>query len=337
MIYLVTESDGFFGQLRQPWEGLCLDEIERHLAPEFTLQRVSWMQLANAEKPLQNAIILHSSSQQSEYKAFIDDVLLYLEGAGNKLVPSLKTTRSHENKGFQELHKRLIGIPSLSATYFAKPKEVELERIQFPAVFKSLAGFGSGGVQLVKSAEEFQTAAIPKPRYSWTDLLRHWKQSLAHGVRKHLLKRKDLRPYGDYYDPIQRGVIQQLIPNLECDFKVLTFQNRIFIARRGVRPNDFRASGSGRITWGPLPDGLIAFASDTLQSFNEPYMSFDVAYDGSNFHLIEFQGVHFGPRFLFEAPTHFQRVDGNWEEKPNGISLEQAIGESLKTYLNTSQ
>lgn len=332
-IYLVTESDGFFGQRHMPWEGLNLDEVEEHLGNEFKPIRVTWMQLANGEVCPRDAIILHSSSQQPEYKNFIDDILLYLESLGNRLIPSIHATRSHENKGYQELHKRLLGISSLGSTYFAKVKEVELEKIEFPAVMKNLSGFGSSGVSLVGSRKEFVSAGTPKGGMHWKDLPLYWKREVGYFVRKYLLRRKNLKPYGDYYSPIGRCILQEFVPKLDCDYKLLTFKNRIFVARRGVRSNDFRASGSGKIDWQAPPPGLLDFARATLEKFNEPYMSFDFAFDGMNFHLIEFQGLHFGPLLISVAPTYFVYQNGTWKEIDNKTTLESLIGSSLRDYL----
>lgn len=332
-IYLITESDGFFGQRHMPWEGLDLDKVELHLGEEFKPVRVTWMQLANGEVCPHDSVILHSSSQQPEYKNFIDDILLYLLSTGNVLVPSIHATRSHENKGYQELHKRILGIPSLRSAYFAKVKEVETAKIGFPVVLKKLSGFGSSGVCMVKSPEEFRRAAKLKGGMPWTDLPLYWKRGLGHLFRRHVLRRKNLKPYGDYYAPMARCVLQEFIPQLSCDYKVLTFQKQIFLARREVRANDFRASGSGKIEWEQPPPGLLDFARATLDKFDEPFMSFDIAVDGKDFKLIEFQGTHFGPLIISAAPTYFVHQGSSWNQVANNTTLEAAVGLSLRNYL----
>jgi len=330
-LYFVTENDGFFGQLRNPWESMDIDEIVTHLG---SVKRVSWMQLANGEIEPRGAFILHSSSQQPEYKQYIDDILLHLLDMGNYLIPSVHTTRSHENKGYQELQKRKLGVRSLPATYFSKFAEIDLGKVTYPCVLKTLSGFGSGGVQLLRSEIDLRSATHPKPRRTVDELFRHVKSTSAYLVRKHLLRRDNLRPFGDYYDPHQRFILQGFVPDLQCDYKILTFQDRMFVAQRSVRSNDFRASGSGIVEFPQPPDGMLEFAQALLVKFAEPYMSFDIAFDGTSFHLIEFQGLHFGPRTLYEAPAHFQLVEETWKECTESISLEQAIGESLNSFLD---
>jgi len=40
-------------------------------------------------------------------------------------------------------------------------------------------------------------------------------------------------------------IVQEFIPDLSNDWKVLVFWDKYYVLRRKNRPNDFRASGSG--------------------------------------------------------------------------------------------
>jgi hypothetical protein len=332
-IYLLTESDGFFGCRAMPWESMDVHRITTNLKKQFSVVRITYSDIAVGAVHPRNAIIIHSSSQQPEYKAFIDDILLFLECSVNRLVPSLNATRSHENKGFQELHKRLRGIRSAPAIYAAKPSEIALSQVAFPVVFKEVSGYGSSGVRLLKSQEDLANAVRAEVRMSWQDLLLSGKRWLGYLFRKLVLRRKNLRPYGDYYRPLKRFVLQAFVPDLRYDYNVLAFQNRFFVLKREARPNDFRASGSGRFSFVCPPAGLLDFAEDMLRRFDEPYMSFDICDDGTQFHLIEFQGVHFGPYTLTAAPNHFRKTRGNWETVEGRVDLEETIAESLIAFL----
>lgn len=332
-VYILTESDGFFGQRLMPWESMDVIVLERILAEHFLVLRVTYAEIASGKVCPKNSIVVHSSSQQSEYKQFIDDVLLFLHANGNRLVPSIHATRSHENKGYQELHRRLVGIESPKAIYAAKLVEVDLAAICYPVVFKEIAGFGSGGVRLLRCESELREACAGEQRMSWREVKLAVKRALGNFVRVHILRRKNLRPYGDYYQPLKRIVLQDFLPALSHDYKVLAFQERVFLVKRDVRPGDFRASGSGRFNFEDPPPGLLDFASALLKQFGEPYMSFDICFDGSTFHLIEFQGLHFGPFTLTKSPKHFRKRAGCWEECLGEVELESVVGESLVSFL----
>ena len=330
-IFLLTESDGFFGQRLMPWESMDLDAIVAVLSRHFRVSKATYAQVANGELSPSDAIFIHSSSQQPEYKHYVDDVLLYLQATGNLLVPSIHVSRSHENKGYQELHKRLRGVASPRGFYVAKPAEIP-PALEYPIVFKEVSGFGSSGVRLVRSGDELLQASAAQSRLTVREAARAVRIVVGNFLRKHLLRRV-LPPIGDYYAPMKRFVLQNYIPGLTHDFKVLAFANRMFTLKRDVRANDFRASGSGRFSFEDPPMELLDFAHELLRRFDEPYMSFDICFDGSHYHLIEFQGVHFGPYTLTASQWHFRRSAGGWERCTGKVELEEVVAESLVQHL----
>lgn len=332
-IYLLTENCGFFGQRMMPWQSMDVDILVRILSNHFSVVRATYADVSSGIVCPKNSFVIHSSSQQPEYKQFIDDLLLYLQSCGNLLVPSIHATRSHENKGYQELHRRLCGVDLPKAIYASKFEELDLATVKYPVVFKDVSGFGSKGVKLIRSEQELRNAVVAEERLSMREAMRALKTAAGNLVRKHVLRRKNLRPYGEYYKPLKRFVLQSFIPGLNHDFKVLAFQERIFFLRRDVRPNDFRASGSGRFHFEDPPDGLLDFAEALLHKFEEPYISLDICFDGSNFYLIEFQALHFGPFTLVESQKHFRRKASKWEKCDGSVVLEEIVGESLVHFL----
>jgi glutathione synthase/RimK-type ligase-like ATP-grasp enzyme len=333
-VLLLTESDGFFGQRRMPWESMDVDVIAQILSKKFHVKRATYHQVAQGLVRPKGSIIIHSSSQQPEYKSFIDDVLLYLHGEKNILVPSIHAVRSHENKGYQELHKRLRGVQAPAGVYVGKVSELDRAQVSFPIVFKDLAGFGSSGVRLVRNETELEQATQVKSKPRLRDLPKIVKSQAGYLVRKHVLRRKNLRPYGNYYQQFKRFVLQRYIPDLTYDFKVLIFERRAFALKRNVAANDFRASGSGKFVFEDPPIELLDTARRLLLQFDEPYLSIDVCFDGSRYHLIEFQGVHFGPYTLLNAPKHFLWEGAQWVGCTQAVTLEEVIGESLVLYLD---
>lgn len=317
-----------------PWESMDVESLTKRLSERFSLSRITYGQVANGLVTPERSIIIHSSSQQPEYKNYIDDVLLYLHARSNILVPSIHVVRSHENKGYQELHKRLRNIRSLRALYLCKSSDADTSEICYPAVFKEVAGFGSSGVSLVHSKSELERAGAGEVRLSLREAMKAIRTRLGYFVRKNLLRRKNLRPFGDYYRPLKRCVVQRYVRDLGHDFKVIAFQKRIFALERTTPPGDFRASGSGLFRFEYPPEGLLDFARRLLWQFDEPYMSLDICFDGSNYHLIEFQGAHFGPYTVMNAPSHFVWEDGRWSVSAERLELEEVIAESIIDFLD---
>lgn len=334
-VLLVTESDGFFGQDTYPWQSLDTELISKELSGAFDVTRATWTQISSGKIAPQGAIIVHSSSQQEAYKSFIDDLLLYLLQSGNLLVPSINSTRSHENKGYQELHKRSVGIDSLGGVYACKSKELADVSLSYPLVFKEVSGYGSSGVRLVGTDEELGAAANISPYNVRVGEVPTRIRRLIGKVARWALGRRAWRePSGSYHDPLKRFVLQPFVPGLDRDYKVIAFRGKAFVLKRSVPEGDFRASGSGLFEFVDSQPGLLDYAQSLLESFNEPYMSFDIVERDGIHYLIEFQGVHFGPYTVKNAQYYFIKRSDKWLTEANREPIEVHMVESIISYIN---
>ena len=138
-------------------------------------------------------------------------------------------------------------------------------------------------------------------------------------------------PYSNYR---KKFVIQNFIPGLSGDYKVLVFGDKYYALSRQNRDNDFRASGGGRLNFDPdLPDGIFDFAKTVFDALEVPILSLDIAYDGRRFYLIEFQCLNFGTATL-EYSTHFYRLEeGSWVRHDETSILEKEFITSLKMFI----
>jgi hypothetical protein len=333
-VVLLTDSDGFFGQRLMPWESLDVDILAAELSRQFSVRRMTYEEIAGGRKTLRNATIIHSSSQRPEYKAYIEDILLFLLLESNRLIPSFSAVRAHENKGFQELYKRHRSIEGLDGLYFCGEAALPV-CINFPMVFKDTNGFGSSGVHLVRNQQELAQRQQAQSRSTLAELAKTLKSEIGYLVRKWILRKKNLRPWGAYYHPQKRFVVQKFVPALQCDYKVIVTRRRAFALKRLTRAGDFRASGSGRFLFEEPPDGLLDFALSVLHRLNEPYASLDVAVSREGFYLLEYQNVHFGPYTIVKAPVHFLYDGSKWSPTDESIQIERLIAESFIDYFNT--
>ena len=111
------------------------------------------------------------------------------------------------------------------------------------------------------------------------------------------------------------------------DWKILIFYDKYFVIDREVRKNDFRASGSGKFFYRDFDLAMLDFCKEVFDKFNTPWLSLDVCKDTSGYHLLEFQGIHFGPAGLLKAPYYFQKSEYNqWDriDKRSDLSTEYA-------------
>lgn len=334
-VFLVTNSEGFYGQRSYPWESIDISYLIDKLSINYEVEHITFERIVNSNINIEDSIILYSSSQQSEYKEYIEDILIYLMQKGNHLVPSFNVFKSHENKGFQELHKKLLNIQSIPVQYYGHHKEVLDKNINFPSVIKVLDGFGSGGVELINNKEKIIDFSTKNDCLIKKTFIKKIRNLIAKPIKKYIFfkKEKNLK-YGDYFDYFKRFVIQDFIPNLTYDYKVLVFNKKYYVLKRFTNDGDFRASGSGKFAFEKVENELLAYSKLIYERFDEPIMGFDMCYDGKKYFLIEFQGTHFGPYTLLNSEGYYELVDNNWVFIKEKSNLDDEISSSLLAYLN---
>lgn len=285
-------------------ESLDIVNLSSLLKPHYQVEVVSIDEISNALAS--NAIDVESnffffcSSQIEQYKNAIFDVVFEVHRRGGILVPEIDFYLAHENKYFQEMHKarariktprsRLIST-SMTSTDFSSP-----------VVVKPYSGFGSQGVKLATSSKELENS-IRK------NMSRYIIEKLdIREILKRYIKRSIKYP-NEYPDKVGRVILQDFIPELKHDWKVLVFGDKAFALKRFTRKNDFRASGSGNFDYSSKASfELIRFAFDTRESLNVPFVSLDVAESSLGFNIIEYQAVHFGLATAVNA-QHYYHID----------------------------
>ncbi len=333
-LILLTDYRGALRQKVQEWESLDTAILTRRLEEagfDVGVRRIE--DAANGRFVPEGATIVYTSTQVPGYRPLVDDVL-YTLSRRNRLVPRYEIFRAHENKGFQELLKRELGLPSLRWRYYGNLKGLERDLdegtlgLDFPLVLKSNAGFQSRGVRRIEDPDRLRAAvrAMNRPR------------GLAVYRLKQILKRRVLREryFPEMYeDCVHAGpfVLQEFVPGAAGDWKVLVFADRVFVLRRAIRPGDFRASGSGRFSYETPPDAVLDFAHEVFRRLDVPFVSLDVIEGEGACHLVEFQGVHFGTYTLDRAPFHFRRDASGWRRHDGPANLEAEYARALARHV----
>jgi hypothetical protein len=255
--------------------------------------------------------------------AYVSDVADALVAAGHATIPSPVLLRAHENKGLQGLIARGLELAFVPQSYRFDDGDPDIGEA---VVLKSVRGAGSSGVHLVSDA---RTAARVLRRDAWRSVPVRQLARLA-GLAS-------LRPFGNRKAsdrfaterPRTRFVLQRFVPDRTRDFKVLVFGSRAYVAQRDVRDGDFRASGSGRLSF-PEPDpALLDLALATRRALGVPYVSLDLIETESGFAIIEFQVVHFGPSVRDRAAFAYVHTGSAWARVANERTLEGDVAQAL--------
>lgn len=294
-----------------------------------------------------NFYILYASSEDygQFYKDYIEDILLWLVKRNNTLIPDFNYFRAHHNKVYMELLKESFQneqLQTIKTYYFSNCLELksylEKNAILYPVVVKASAGAGSGGVALANNEQELMKIAKKLSARIYFDYYANlWRTPLFQNT-KNMYRRLRNKHLVVYRKKAGKYILQSYVAGLKGDYKILIFGNQYFMLQRLNREGDFRASGSGKFSFPDLNEEtevVLNFAQTARNEMNQPMLSLDIAYDGSQCHLIEFQAVHFGPYTLENSEYFFECIENKWVKRKRNITLEEAVVLALNSYINT--
>ena len=196
--------------------------------------------------------------------------------------------------------------------------------VAYPAVLKAASGGGKRG----RASAAFTEA----------DKIRTGRRvSRGSGMMEvflELVHRKRHPGYTNRSLHRRKFIVQDFIPGLGGDYKVLVFADKYFVVHRTNR-RTISAPAAVAVSNGPMtcrPDCSISPRA-SFDGFDVPYISLDVALSGHEWHLLEFQCVQFGPAALQQSEHYFAKDAGNWLRIKEKSSLEREFVRSVMLYL----
>ncbi|WP_062051710.1 RimK family alpha-L-glutamate ligase [Bacillus sp. JCM 19034] len=326
---IITDYRGFLRRKKTKDESLDVVKIKKILTEEgYHFDITSFEEIAanyHYYSTIENSYIIYSASKNQEYNKYIDHVI-YLLGKNNHLLPNYELFKAFDDKGFQELYKTNLGIESLGYRYLSNINSFyELsDQIKYPIVMKEMVSASSKGVYKVndsKEVEDHYSRIINKQQGL------RLKDTLKKFIKK---KKKD-------YAGVSRVVLQEFVPNLKDDWKVLIFGEKYYVLNRKVRKNDFRASGSGDFAYISPPLEVLEKARETFLNLNTPFLSVDLAFDGENAYIIEIQALNFGPITLLNSSSYYIKENNEWLEIAKKSDLDEEYANAYIWMINRIQ
>ena len=334
-IVILHGKNKFFGQTRKPWVSLDLDKMISHLSEDgFKVESYEFQEVVNNNISIKDSIIFYSFSQRENVRNYIKDLIYHLLQFNNTVIPSFDLLMCHENKGYQELLKERIGLESLQYKYYNDQDSIDYGKINYPCVLKRVDGSNGKFVYLVRNEIELREKVRNfehLDKLTKVDLLRR-KYLRRQKKYEHYPEYSNIEDYHQYKDHVierENFIIQEFVPDLQFDFRVLVIFDKYFVARRLNRENDFRASGAKRYDFTFEPDeNILNFARDNFKKFNTPILSLDICKSGKNYYLLEYQAIHFGLNVVIRSNGFFKESSNGWNfiENKNIIEDEMAYG-----------
>lgn len=333
-IFILTDYKGYFGSkyTAKPYRaGMDKKLLEQYFADYgFQVKYIAFSDIDLREMDFKDQYVLYTSSEDDgyHYKDYIEDIILGLSLKGTILIPEYKYLRANNNKVFMEILRDLLDGEDgkyIKTHHFGTIEELKekTDNLQYPVVIKSATGAMSSGVffadngnQLIKIAEK-----ISRTKYLYKEL-RDLGRSIKHkGYKKESKHRK-------------KFIVQNFVPGLNNDWKILIYGDKYYILYRGVRKNDFRASGSGKFYFNKeLPSGILDYAENIFRKFNVPNLSIDVGYHDDKYYLIEFQMIYFGTTTIEKSPFYYTKENSKWVLHDDKSELEKTYVDSIVKYI----
>ncbi len=219
-------------------------------------------------------------------------IIFAVETMGVKVFPNIQTCWHFDDKIAQKYLLEAVNAPLVPTFVFYDVAEALrwIETAQFPKVFKLRRGAGSVNVSLIKNryqAKRFAKKAFKsgfkvtrKPFYDANKQIRNMilrdgffptLRKIPNAIQRLNRVNKVLgRESGYFY-------IQEFIPDNNYDTRITVIGQRAFGFTRNVRPNDFRASGSGSIDYSlkRIEPRCIEIAFETTKSIGAQSLCFD--------------------------------------------------------------
>jgi glutathione synthase/RimK-type ligase-like ATP-grasp enzyme len=226
----------------------------------------------------------------TESSSYFKEKIYFIEKYLNKIVvPNFSTIWHFESKVAQSyiFDKLSINTPKTTASFDFCDSMLQLNKYEFPLVFKKSFGASSNNVRLIKNKKKAESVL---KRIFCSQLYRNnakikgkWLARFSFSFIRYLL---DTRIFG-----INQRVAywQQFVPGNSKDLRITVIGDKYaFGFWRMNRPNDFRASGSGNIDYEtPVPEDAIRYCLDISRKLGFDSMAYDIIFKNGELVIVE--------------------------------------------------
>ena len=272
-----------------------------------------------------SAFMWNFTQNKIEDQLFAKQLLFSLNAKGMKTFPVVEDSWHFDDKLGQKYLLESLNVPFVRTNAFYS-KEVALQWLEnetFPKVGKLRGGAGSAQVFLLKNKSQavriikkaFGKGISMHNRFSvFKEKMRLFK--IGRGYIN-ILKAIYFLIFQSEYSKIhgrEKGYVyfQDFIPNNDFDIRIVVVDSKAYAIKRFVRENDFRASGSGNITYKreDFDERCVKIAFDVSKKLKSKSLNYDFIFDENNNPLI----VELS---YTNKASGYDKCEGYWDEDLN--------------------
>lgn len=217
-----------------------------------------------------------------------------------------------------------------------------LKEADYPMVIKLWSGAGSDNVRLVRDQGQAQKClyqlfrqGVDKMNELFTTNSISFYYRMRYSAKILLKGRLPLRPCELHKNYI---LFQQFLKDNPFDTRITIIGNRAFGFRRFNRPDDFRASGSGKLDMDPANIDLksVRLAFDSAKKLGSQSLAFDILKQGEKRIVAEVSYTYVSWA-VYDCPGHWELHNNQLQWKPGQMWPEEAQIEDFLIRLKEKQ
>jgi len=276
-------------------------------------------------------------------------VLRSAETMGLAVFPNAATCWHYDDKIGQKYLLEAVSAHLIPTYIFYELEEALawIDQATYPKVFKMSRGASALNVRLVRSADEARKLARRAFGAGFKAVPSYWvdARTRMEKVRRKRNYRATLERLPRTLRNIRRAnqllgrengyiYFQEFLPNNDHDTRITIIGNRAYGYCRGVRDNDFRASGSGRNNYDPKSIDLrcIPLAFEATERIGAQTLAFDYIYDLEGQPRLTEISYCYNQAYLHHCPGQWDR-NLKWTEGhlwPEDAILDDMLAEAQR-------
>ncbi len=331
-ILVILDSEGKYRQKITQYDGIDINIFIKELKKlKYNVEITNFLDVYQNLNNIKNKTIIYTASQNVKYKKYIEDIMFALKD-DNILVPEFDSLLGQENKAYQELQRKKLKLDDLKSWTVSDVREINNLNLKYPIVIKKPNTCSGKGVYLAKNRNELNKIIAKK--FIYRDL-NYYKLIMKKNIMK-FINEKSYKWFSNNINDYNysRIVLQEFIPKLTCDYKILVFGDKYYGLLRKTKTGSFIASGSGIHDFeSEIPVEVLNFAKKCYDKLNVPFAGLDIAIDhNKKCYLIEFQTIHIGCLTLINSKKYYV-LKKEWKKIESSSCLEIEYAKAIDFYL----
>ncbi len=311
-LLLIVDHSNRFLQKKHRFDSLDINYIKAKLDKFYDVEIINYFELANNINNFKDHIIIYTGSQMEQYKNFIENIMFFAKD-NNVIIPKYEILKSHENKFFQELYNRKVGIKTnIKTMLFGDVKEYQSYYnkvgFNFPVVIKGINGSASMNVRISKSYLES------------IDDIKAINANMVQGMNNDMPPKYDMFPKENVEN--RQFIMQEFINLPNYDYRIHIMGDKYWVHKRTLLEDSEYTSGDGSVNdyECDVPKEVLDYAKGIYEKLDTPHIIMDIVYNEGNLYLIEWSGLHLGLTSILGGKRHFIFEGNKWikneEENP---------------------